>query len=147
MSRRNTYVPKEYRNPLRKFPKTHSCICGSGDQFQICCLKYQPRAISKEWCERIIQVWPRLLNGNLRIVPPKKAQQLDEEMLNPPAPMPAVPMEDSSDAANKSAVSDVPVVSNWEESMLAGAAEGYTQSSDGGSESADVGADEGQRSD
>lgn len=94
MSRRSRWVPKDFQNPLRKFPRSHSCICGSGDQFQSCCLKYQPRAIPADWAARIKQVWPRLLSGELRIVPPKKAQQIEEEMLNPPEQMPTVPMEE-----------------------------------------------------
>ena len=140
------YVPKANRNPLLKFPREHSCICGSGDMFKDCCLKYQRRAIPEEWAERIKQVWARLLKGELRIVPPKKAQQLDEEMLNPPKQMPAVPME-VSNGDNAATVPDVPVVSNFEESVLASAAVPDSQPVDGGSGSDNLDQDEGNRSD
>lgn len=90
MSEQPEYVPKSNRNPLLKFPRKHSCICGSGETFELCCLKYQPRSIPKDWAARISQVWERLLNGSLRIVPPKEAKRAEQPDYN--SKMPDVPL-------------------------------------------------------
>ena len=104
MSNASYFVPKKFRNPLLKFPREHACVCGSGEMFKDCCLKYQRRAIPAEWAERLSnpKVWEALLKGERRLVPPKEAISADVQ----DTPMPFVPM-----------------VPEREEGVLAGAAE------------------------
>ena len=104
MSNASYFVPKKFRNPLLKFPREHACVCGSGEMFKDCCLKYQRRAIPAEWAERLSnpKVWEALLKGERRLVPPKEAISADVQ----DTPMPVVPM-----------------VPEGEEGVLAGAAE------------------------
>lgn len=86
-------VVGEVFNPLLQFPRNHSCFCGSGEKFKYCCEGRQPRKITREWSDRISQCWDRLLNGTLRIVPPKEAKRAEQ----PEDAMPEVPMVPEED--------------------------------------------------
>ncbi len=49
------YKPAEgmTHNPLRKFPRNHTCFCGSGKKFKHCCIKTCPRYVPKDLAEQI----------------------------------------------------------------------------------------------